>query len=1128
VVPALGQTAATGTISGAVSDSTGASIASATVKIIDTDTGAVHTVTTNSDGNFSLPFLQSGHYEVLASAQNFTSVDHKNLQLTVGQNLIVNTTLPAAGAETTVEVTSEEPLVDTQKTEASQTVTQDYVGNLPVNGRRWDNFVLLTANVAPDSNSGLVAFRGINGLYNANLVDGVSNQQALFAEARGRATIAPYVYSPDSIKEFQSSVSGYSAEFGGAAGGQVNAITKSGTNSIHGDLFYYLRYPTLNALDPFNKWSALHAGGSSALLTPTIRQQQQFGGSVGGPVLKDKLFYFLTYDGFRRAASAFYSTTLPSSTYQSYEVAGSPNCPAPLTAAECTAAVNFLLSQQGVYGRNTVQDNFFPKLDFQPDSKDHLSVSYLWSDYKQPNVYQSATTFTNSGVQTNAGYYVHERFLVGNWDRVLSNSSANSLKMQWSRDLETSNSNGPGPNVTISSFAAYGQATGVPRLAEPDEHRLQISDVYSKSQGNHMWKAGVDLNFIHEIMIQLFQGDGVYSYQNNTSTGISAFGQWVQDLYGVQNGALAPTTGTSPGARHYTSFQQAVDPITHSGKDDFWNKNLSAFAEDSWKIIPTFTLTAGLRYDVQLVPQPPRPFLTSSNGAVSPLGTEYTSTIPINYHMIQPRMGFAWNPHPGTVLRGGYGIFYGLAPLSSYYAVRVENGVYQGTYNIAVSSNAAGTASAYPTGAPGNTNVFFTPPGLPLAPPFQCSGAGCALQPNTPTAVGLPPCPGNCQAISFHGMDPHFSAPYTHSVDLAVEQQLSSSTSLTISYVGTRGMRLPFAPDANLPVWSGATRTYDVTSATGSTQSTVTVPFYPAGITKPSPNDGNISVIRSVLNTWYNAASFSLKQQMKYGFQALVNYTWSHTQDTGQISGSGGTFFGTDIILDPQNVGEHYASSSINMTREAANSDIDMRHRFVASALYFSKTNLHNRFAQRLANGWNVSGTVTEQTGFPITAFMANSVPSGIYTTGAGTTAIAAPMDGAATGGGDNTANAPASAFGRAPQVSRNAYKGPGLNNVDMRISRDFAIAERYRFQLLGEAFNIANHRNNLSVANLAYAFVAPSATSAACPAASHTATCIVPYTSFTSTTTPVGTPNSTSSTLYGPRQLQFAVKLFF
>lgn len=271
VPAALAQTAATGTISGTVTDSSGAQIPNASVTITDTDTGAVHKLTSNSDGNFTLPFLQSGHYEVSVAASNFTGVNHKNLQLTVGQILTINSAMPAAGASETVEVTAEEPLIDTQKTDASQTVTQDYVGNLPVNGRRWDNFVLLTPNVAPDSNSGLVSFRGINGLYNSNLVDGVSNQQALFAEARGRATIAPYVYSPDSIKEFQSSVSGYSAEFGGAAGGEVNAITKSGTNQVHGDLFYYLRYPTLNALDPFNKWTALHASGSSVLLTPTIR-----------------------------------------------------------------------------------------------------------------------------------------------------------------------------------------------------------------------------------------------------------------------------------------------------------------------------------------------------------------------------------------------------------------------------------------------------------------------------------------------------------------------------------------------------------------------------------------------------------------------------------------------------------------------------------------------------------------------------------------------------------------------------------------------------------------------------------------------------------------------------------------
>lgn len=274
-------------------------------------------------------------------------------------------------------------------------------------------------------------------------------------------------------------------------------------------------------------------------------------------------------------------------------------------------------------------------------------------------------------------------------------------------------------------------------------------------------------------------------------------------------------------------------------------------------------------------------------------------------------------------------------------------------------------------------------------------------------------------------------------------------------------------------------------------------------------------------------ASFSLKQQMRYGLSALVNYTWAHTQDTGQISASGETFYGTDIILDPQNIKGAYANPAINMTREGGNSDIDMRHRFVASAVYFAQPHFENRFVQTISKGWSLSGTITEQTGFPITAFMANAAPSGVYLTSNGTRAVAAPMDGGATGGGNNTANAPATAFGRAPQITRNGFKGPGLNNVDMRISRDFPIRERYRFEILAEAFNVANHRNNLGVATLAYAFVAPSTNSTACPL-SHTNSCIVPYTSFTSTTTPFLTPNSTSSTLYGPRQMQFAVKLFF
>ncbi|HTF69140.1 MAG TPA: carboxypeptidase-like regulatory domain-containing protein, partial [Edaphobacter sp.] len=301
-VPSYAQTAATGTISGTVTDASGAVVSKATITVINTDTGASRTLNSNDQGQFNSTFLQPGHYEVIATGSGFGKVDRKNLNLTVGQVLSVDVALPAASATAEVTVTDASPLIDTEKVQVSQTISQQMVSNLPVNGRRYDNFVLLTTNVVPDGNSGLISYRGISGLYNTNLIDGANNQQAFFSEARGRAIGAPYVFSQDSIKEFESSTSGYSAEFGQAAGGQINAISRSGSNATHGDLFYYLRYPSLNALDPLTKFNGRQPGANPALLQPAIHQQQQFGGSVGGPIIKDKLFYFFTYDGFRRSS----------------------------------------------------------------------------------------------------------------------------------------------------------------------------------------------------------------------------------------------------------------------------------------------------------------------------------------------------------------------------------------------------------------------------------------------------------------------------------------------------------------------------------------------------------------------------------------------------------------------------------------------------------------------------------------------------------------------------------------------------------------------------------------------------------------------------------------------------------
>src|SRR5690348_110412 len=182
-------------------------------------------------------------------------------------------------------------IVDTEKTEMSQVVSQTQKENLPIAGRRWEGFALLTPNVTTDGGTGLVSYRGISGLYNQSSVDGTNNSQAFFSETKGRTTLS-FVYSMDSIQEFQVASSNYSAEFGQSAGGVINAVTRSGGNAVHGDLFYYLRYPTLNALDPLQK--------SRGIYSQPIHQQQQFGGSVSGPIIKDKLFFFLTYEGLRK------------------------------------------------------------------------------------------------------------------------------------------------------------------------------------------------------------------------------------------------------------------------------------------------------------------------------------------------------------------------------------------------------------------------------------------------------------------------------------------------------------------------------------------------------------------------------------------------------------------------------------------------------------------------------------------------------------------------------------------------------------------------------------------------------------------------------------------------------------
>jgi outer membrane receptor protein involved in Fe transport len=1030
--PVFAQSSGAGTITGTVTDQQNAAVADAGIIIHQTDTNADRAFATNGAGIYTAPFLPPGTYDIVVSKSGFQKITRKDLRLDVGQTLVIDFRLPIQTTQETVTVTAETPLVDTEKTDVSQLVSIGEVSNLPLAGRNWERFALDTPGAIGDGSSGLVSYRGISALYNSGAIDGANNQQAFFSESRGRtSTGLPYVYSLDSIQEYAVSTSNYSAELGQAAGGVINAVTKSGTNAFHGDLFYFLRYPSLNALDPIQK--------AAGIYTQPIHQQQQFGASVGGPIIKDRLFFFLTYDGSRKVNPIAYT----SSSKFPLSCAAAPA----ISAAQCAAANNYMSSILGAYPRSADNDVGFGKLDYQLNARNHIAASFDLDDFKAPNSYTSATTATNTSITQNGTNVTHDRVFVASWDSTITPTTINNFRYQWSRDLEVTSANAAGPSISITNVGAYGMPNALPRPAFPDEHRQQFSDIASFSRGKHTIKVGFDENDIHELLINLFQGGGVYTY-----SGSNAFTNWAADVMGVN-------LGDGLTGRHFATFVQVNDPITHVGKDDFHDNDVAAFVEDTWKVTPKLTLNLGLRYDLFLIPAPPQP------NTKTPLTTLYTSTINIPKGQFAPRLGLAWQAPKGFVIRSGYGMFYAKTSNSTYYATRVENGVYQQTFNCT------------PTTCPALTfpNVIFTPPGQTPVAPF----AGAL----TPQVTPFTP-PSN--TATTRGQVPDWVNPLIHEGEVAVERALPGQMTVSATYMVSRGLHLPIFIDSNLAP-STTTRSYDLTNTAGVTQSTVTEPFY---TTRIDPT-GSILTGYSVVNSWYNAMVLTWRRAMTHGLEFTVNYTLAKATDGAQVPGSSGTFNGTDLAFDPK-----------NLKIEWGRSDLDMRSRFTGEMVWapsYAKK-IENKVARYIADGWVLSTVVSANTGLPVTGQI-NGFPSG-------------GPDGGLTGGLVN--NSGTGTGGRVPST-RNSFNGPSNKDVDVRIGRNFPIRERYVFSIVGEAFNLFNFTNIYSVNTTEYNYSA--AGSGAC--AGHTNGCLVANPAFFA-------PLTSNNNLGGARQLQISAKFNF
>src|SRR5689334_22455900 len=356
---AAAQSTTTGSIGGVVSNPNKEVVAGASVTVKNIGTNKEDTATTDDTGRFKVANLQPGTYSVTVNSSGFSPMTAENVVVEVGRETGLEVSLSVGPVTGTVDVSAEAPVINTTQQDFSSNINQTTINESPSNGRLWSNFAILTPGAVPDGTFGLISFRGISGLLNNNTVDGGDNNQAFFAEERGRTRI-PYVVSQASIKEFQVNTSSYSAEYGRSAGGVTNAVTKSGTNELHGSGFLYDRNNKWGARNPLATNTVLVNGVFTPVGIKPVDVRYQFGGTVGGPIVKDKAFFFFSYDQQRRNFPGLSRFTDPNLLNTVTAANRTTLIARGLTDTQITSTLNFLNSLSGTLPRRGDNLIFLP------------------------------------------------------------------------------------------------------------------------------------------------------------------------------------------------------------------------------------------------------------------------------------------------------------------------------------------------------------------------------------------------------------------------------------------------------------------------------------------------------------------------------------------------------------------------------------------------------------------------------------------------------------------------------------------------------------------------------------------------------------------------------------------------
>jgi len=448
-----------GTLSGTTSDPSGAVLPDSKVTVTNTATGESFNINSNAEGLFVFPLLPLGPYTVEASHAGFNTLV-QNVRITVGAKIDLKMVLPVATGNQIVQVTAEAPVVETTRTSESDTVGDRQIANLPTNGRNFLDFTLLTPGVVRDVRGGDLSFAGQRGTLNSLTVDGTDNNNTFFGQTLGRTGSgrAPYQFSQDAVQEFQVNTNGYSAEFGRAGGAVINVVTKSGSNSFHGTAFEFFRDRGLNANDPIYSLQRAFAqnAGKPLPLKPAYHFNQ-FGGNLGGPIKKDKVFFFFDYDGQRNLTGNPILVTLPT----------------PANAFQ-TAAVNYLASRIDNYSRTFNQDVYLGKGDWNISDRHQLSARYNGQRFTGQGLENSGTS---SAFEHTGASLVNSDSFNAQLTSTLRPTLVNVLKFSYQRDSEPGQANSINPEgqVRFSGQTLFvGRNSFSPR--ETTIHRQEYGD----------------------------------------------------------------------------------------------------------------------------------------------------------------------------------------------------------------------------------------------------------------------------------------------------------------------------------------------------------------------------------------------------------------------------------------------------------------------------------------------------------------------------------------------------------------------------------------------------------------------------------------------------------------------------